>query len=411
MATIKIKHLFQKGGRLYYSRRIPSDLKSHYSQSIIRTNLKTQDISKAARLVAQFATRDDVLWRAIRDGHGTLTTPETRVAGEALFEAWRGRPKEIDFHSPVDREALRLLRGEPKPVLLSDALGRYLGEHKKGQDIRFIRDARRAIGIVTRIVGDLPLGNYTRDHARAIRDALSAGHATATIRRRLGSINAIFNLGRREFNIQCLNPFEKLQIAREGLDIVKRIPFTSDERQHIEAACREVDDDIRWLAAIQLGTGARLAEIVGLRREDVILECEIPHISIRPYEALGRVLKTSGSERLVPLLDVGLWGGQQALAAPDVNHWLFPRYCSDRNIRADAASATINKWLSKKLKIAKTTHSARHSMKDMLRNSGIPEEMAKALLGHGSQSISDRYGSGFTLQRKSEALSKALRHL
>src|ERR1019366_5196572 len=141
MATIKIKHLFQKGGRLYYSRRIPSDLKPHYSQSIIRTNLKTQDISKAARLVAQFAARDNVLWRAIRDGHGTLTTSETRLAGEALFEAWHGKPNEIDLHSPIDREALRLLRGNPRPILLSDALERYLNEHKRAQDIRFARDA------------------------------------------------------------------------------------------------------------------------------------------------------------------------------------------------------------------------------------------------------------------------------
>jgi hypothetical protein len=338
MATIKIKHLFQKGGRLYYSRRIPADLKAHYSKSIIRTNLKTSDIGKAARLVAQYSARDDALWRTLRSPEGKgLTTEENRAAAQALIASWgagrgsrpdedseiwervyaymvsrHGEPFELafdsgkalePFYSPAEKEALRLVneRRETRRFLLSDALERYLAEHKRGQDIRFSRDTQRAIGIVTQIVGDLPLGDYTRDHARAVRDALIPNHVTGTVRRRLSSINAVFNLGRREFDLQnCTNPFEKLAIAQEGLDATKRLPFTSDELQRISTACREADDDIRWIVAIQLATGARLAEIVGLRREDVFLDHEVPHIWIRPHLTLGRSLKTPGSERLVP---------------------------------------------------------------------------------------------------------------
>ena len=446
MATVKIKHLFQKGGRLYYSRRIPADLKAHYSKSIIRTNLKTSDIGKAAKLVAQFAARDDVLWTALRSGlDPNLTTAENGAAAEALLASWglsRGavwglyyddpkiegirnymaaqhgqnyiygqfdvqRPDEIQ--SPIEHEAIRLLNETPatRRYFLSDALERYLAEHKRGQDPRFARDARRAIDIVTSTIGDLPLADYTRDHARAIRDVLSIGHSTATIRRRLGSISAIFNLGRREFDIQCQNPFEKLAIAQEGLDVTKRLPFTQDELQKISAACLSVDDDIRWIVAIQLATGARLAEIVGLRREDVLLDHEVHHIWICPHLPLGRSLKTPGSERLVPLLGIGLWGAERAMATAGSSGWLFPRYAADNNIRATHASNTINKWLRETLSIPRTTHSARHSMKDLLRNSGVSEEMAKALLGHGTRSVADSYGQGFTLQRLKEALAKA----
>ena len=240
----------------------------------------------------------------------------------------------------MDPEALariiRVARG-PKPILLSDTLERYLAEHRRGKDIKFIRNVRIAIDLVVQTIGDMELKALTRDHARLVRDALTEGHSTATIRRRLGSVNAVINFGRREFSLECGNPFESLQIAREGLDTKKRLPFTLDERQRIEIACRTIDDDIRHIVAIQLSTGARLAEIVGLRREDIFLE-----------------------------------------------------------------------WLSKSLGILKTTHSARHTMKDMLRNSGVPEEMSKAILGHGSLSVADRYGSGFSLQRKLEALSQAL---
>jgi integrase len=378
MAMVKIKYLLRKDGLLYYQRGIPADIRPHYSgRPLIRINLQTQDLGKAAGLCAKYAAADDVRWQAIRSGQD----PEAAAQMAAILRVARGR----------------------KPTLLSDALERYLGEHKRGQDVRFIRDARRAIGLVTSIVGDLPLEKYTRDHARAVREALMVGHSTATVRRRLDSICAIFNLGRREFDVTCLNPFERLAIAREGLDVVKRVPFTSEERNQIELACRKMDDDIRWIIGFQLATGARLREIVGLRREDIFLNCEIPYVAIRPNEV--RVLKTPGSERNVPLLGAGFWAAGQALAAPDGSAWLFPRYADDTEVRSDAAAATVNKFFSKTLNIPRTTRSFRHAMKDLLRNAGVSEEMSKAIFGHGSRYIADQYGTLFTLQRKVEAIA------
>jgi integrase len=386
MATVKVKHLLRKGGRLYYSRRIPDDLKPHYSQSIIRTNLHTDDLTKAAQLCAEYARYDDGLWTSIRSGvDPSLTTV--------------GNPEATATNSVI----MKIMRSRPKRVRLSDALERYLQEHKRGQDVRFIRDARRAIGLVTDIVGDKHLEEYTRDHARTIREALMPGHSTSTVRRRIESINAIFNFGRREFDVTCLNPFERLAIAREGLDVVKRVPFTAEEVRRIEQACREVDDDIRWIIAIQLATGARLRELVGLRCEDIYLDCAIPYVAIRPNAVRG--LKTAGSERNVPLLGAGLWAARQALAALDGSGWLFPRYADYTEVRSDAASATVNKFFSKTLNIPRTTHSFRHAMKDLLRNAGVSEEMSKAIFGHGTRSIADQYGSGFTLRRKLEALA------
>lgn len=206
----------------------------------------------------------------------------------------------------------------------------------------------------------------------------------------------------------CGNPFERLAIAREGQDATRRLPFSRDELQRIGAACHEKDDDMRWAVAILIASGARLGEVIGLRRADVCLDHEVPHIQIRPYEALGRHLKTRGSERLCPLLPLGLWASRQPLAAGNGGSgWLFGRYAADGDIRAAQASNAINKWI-RKLGIPRTIHSARHSMKDALRNSGCSEELAKSLLGHGSRSVADSYGTGFSLQRLAEALERTV---
>jgi len=162
----------------------------------------------------------------------------------------------------------------------------------------------------------------------------------------LASINAVFNSGRREFDIQCLNPFEKMVIPHEGHDTIKRVPFTIQELRTISAACRKLDDDIRWIVGLQLATGARLAEIVGLRKEDILFDAtsSIPFIFIRQHLKLGRSLKTPGSERMVPLFGISLWAAQQAVSQDNPSGWLFPRYAKDKDIRATHCSNTINKW-------------------------------------------------------------------
>jgi integrase len=55
----------------------------------------------------------------------------------------------------------------------------------------------------------------------------------------------------------------------------------------------------------------------------------------------------------------------------------------------------------------KSIHSLRHSMKDALRNSGCPDELGKALLGHADGSVAARYGSGYTLDVLRQAMEKA----
>ena len=102
-------------------------------------------------------------------------------------------------------------------------------------------------------------------------------------------------------------------IPKEGEDATKRSVFTTEQLRIIAKACRAEDDDRQHIAALLMDTGARLAEIVGLRVEDVDLLDPVPFIHIRPNGKLGRTLKTPQSERRVPLVGEALWAARQAV--------------------------------------------------------------------------------------------------
>jgi len=455
----------RSSGLFYYYRRIPEELRGHYQGRRFRLqSLQTRNEQEAIRKVAGLASADDALWASLRAPEArdlSLTTGETRDAAEALLrdlglspgegartghdrhrafsdvvdvldtyfvqrygdDYERSRKDERyaamvgpqDFHNPVEREAIRLIMTDPrKPrVLLSDALDHYLKHHKNHGNRKFANDNRNYIGRVIAAAGDLPIGEYKRPHANTVRDRLIAsGIARSTVRRALNAICAIYNHGLREFDLQSVgNPFAELPIAQEGEDSEERKPFTTDELKVIAAVCETRDDDIRHLVAIQLDTGARLAEIVGLRIEDVFPQHDVPHLSIRPHERLGRTLKNANSERMVPLVGMALWGVTRALegSGGQSKGWLFPRYAEDNNIKATHASNTINKWLRATTKADKTSHSFRHSMRDRLRHVGTPEEIQDAIGGWSSQaSVGRGYGTGHLLTQLQEWLQRAV---
>jgi hypothetical protein len=112
--------------------------------------------------------------------------------------------------TPVEREAVRLVREDPQKrrVLLIDALESYLKNHDNGEQDKFAKDTCRAIQHVITSVGDLPLEAYKRGHAnRVLKFLIAKGSKTATVRRELNRIKAVFNVGLREFDLwEARNP-------------------------------------------------------------------------------------------------------------------------------------------------------------------------------------------------------------
>jgi integrase len=458
--TVTIRHSLLKNGVYFYYRRIPYDVRSHFGGKLHRrVSLKTKEAHVAAKKIAALAAADDALWTSLRSPKAQelgLTTQQNRLAAETLLSAiglahgdahhdeesgldhveildtyFDGRygnkylevrhdpqrsQKDLERTlTPVEREAVRLVMEDPRKrrVTLNDALEAYLKNHENGEQEKFVRDTRRAIQHVIASVGDLPLEAYMREHANAVRDYLLArGTRTGTVRRELNRIKAVFNVGLTEFDLwTAKSPFEKLRIPNEDQDAEKRETFTAQELQAIGQACREMNDDIRHIIALQANTGARLGEIVGLRVEDVVLDHATPHIHIRPHVKLGRTLKTDTSERKVPLVGVALWAAQIAVEANrkgGKKGWLFPRYASDGTIKATHAPNTINKWLQTVTKTEKTSHSFRHTMRDRLRHAGTPHDIQDAIGGWGTRTVGMGYGEGYRLEQLKGWLDKVV---
>ncbi|TJZ75905.1 tyrosine-type recombinase/integrase [Paracoccus hibiscisoli] len=193
-----------------------------------------------------------------------------------------------------------------------------------------------------------------------------------------------------------LNPFESLSIVGKGSEKPhERLPYSLSELQAIWQRCREMDDERRWAIAMLSDTGARQAEVVGLRKDDVILTGDVPHILIRPNANRG--LKNVQSERKVPLVGEALWAAQRAMTT--AGNDLFPVFQprrSDAVFNPNSASAALNKWLKENrlAKVGQGLHSFRHTPVDRLRDAGVPKDVREQIGGWKSQGVSEGYGQG-----------------
>lgn len=150
-------------------------------------------------------------------------------------------------------------------------------------------------------------------------------------------------------------------------------------------------------------TGARLSEIVGLGFEDIVIDAT-PHIKIQPRPWRG--LKNASSARTVPLVGAALWAAARLQETSlKGQKFAFPRYVSDDECRATAASGALASWLRRK-GFAHVPHELRHTMADRLRSVQCPKEIRYAIDGHAAQDVGDGYGTGFGPMVKAEWLAK-----
>ena len=162
----------------------------------------------------------------------------------------------------------------PKATLLSDMLKEYLSVREISE-----RPVRLAVDALEAVSGDREVADYTREDVRAFLGYMQQrGVKTATVRRRLNSLSAIFNYSYAELHIDKRNPFTRVIIPREGKDVSKRGVFTTEQLVDGYNTALSSGSTVKLLMPILGETGCRLAEIVGLRVEDVDLENEVLHI-------------------------------------------------------------------------------------------------------------------------------------
>ena len=229
---------------------------------------------------------------------------------------------------------------------------------------------------------------------------LAKGLAGSSITRAFNTVVAVFNFVISEQALEIKNPFTRVYHDRSA-GVSKREPIPVSAIHKLQQLCMEKDDEARWLIALLSDTGLRLAEAVGLLAADIKLETDVPHIVVKPNSL--RRLKTSGSQRCVPLLGASFWAVQRVLSGgvlPDTP--IFPRYNKGGKANASSASAALNKWIRPHVPVGCTMHSFRHSIRDRLRAVGCPTEMVDQIGGWTPDSVGQNYGSGYTLEQMYE---------
>ncbi|MDA9930391.1 tyrosine-type recombinase/integrase, partial [Alphaproteobacteria bacterium] len=161
----------------------------------------------------------------------------------------------------------------------------------------------------------------------------------------------------------------------------------------VQQECYQADDEKRWLIALIADTGIRLGEGAGLLRSDFVEQDGILCVNIRPHP--WRSLKTSSSERLVPLVGSSKWAAERILAQSTESRFAFPNYNDGKRTNANSASAALNKWLKPKIGQGYTIHSFRHSMRDRLRAIECPSEIIDQIGGWLTHGVGNSYGNGY----------------
>ena len=263
---------------------------------------------------------------------------------------------------------------------------------------------KETLDFLFKIVGEKPVGEYTRQDARQFVQVYGSKVKTTSVRRRLNSLNAVFNYAIYELDLPHRNPFSRIIIKGEGKDAIPREPFSVVELKKLYSASLAYGQ-LRLILPILGETGCRLSEVLSLMKEDVVWEEDFLVINIRENDCRG--LKTENSKRSLPIVSKSATQAiQKLLAAKSESPYFFPRYAFCGHLNNTGASATLCKHLKKSFD-GKTTHCLRHSFRDRLRDCDVPLEAIDQMGGWSSVGgVGTSYGKGYSTRKLAEFLER-----
>ncbi|OJX99068.1 MAG: integrase [Rhizobiales bacterium 63-22] len=432
------RFLFLRSGNYYYRRRVPGNIAHLDERSpTIRTSLKTDDLALARSKRDLMEEADNILW-------ASMVLNEPRDPARARYEAAMRRVEALGLtyrsshamasHSSLEEIVSRLetvasqrLPQElaqgvagmiPVPaVTVGKAFEIYCDEivpdelvNKSAvQKAQWKKVKLRAVNNFIALVTDKAMSDITRDDAMKLyrhwleRIAPKEGkptHSASSGNRDIGNMRVLYDsyfgyIG--EENRQ--NPFARLNFSTKKKR--SRPPFPRDWLTGTimkPGNLATLNEEARGIALALIETGARPSELANLSPSAIRLSHKVPHIAIEPRDDPDdpREIKTSSSERLVPLVGV-------ALAVFRRHKDGFPRY---RN-RENDLSATLNKYFKENGLFPTPQHkiySFRHSFEDRMKEANLDDELRRLLMGHTIER--PRYGMGGSLEWRQKELKK-----
>jgi integrase len=370
LVTYKIfpSYIRNRDGTYHFIRRIPVDLQGHYRSDRVCLSLRTKSEPKALQVAGSISQRLEDYWSGLRLQKMDVPAIHLLISDN----------DDARHDSPTLKEAVEayliLKGGVTNPV--------------------FARAARRNGRYVITALSNRPITAYSSADAAKFRDYLfDKGLSLGSVRRIFGSVRSIINLVMREQGIEGTNAFSGTYMPQR-YDQKERQPIPSAALSVLQQNCKDKDDEARWLIALISDTGMRLAEAAGLAMNDIYLDEELPHISIRTHS--WRRLKTRSSERVVPLVGASLWAAKRLHQRGGA--FAFPRYCNTEGCNANSASAALNKWMKGIIGNEYVIHGLRHSLRDRLRAVECPSDIIDQIGGWTTEGVGHGYGRGYTLE-------------
>jgi integrase len=247
---------------------------------------------------------------------------------------------------------------------------------------------------------DDALSVQRRDVVRWKQHLAELGNSPKTINdSKLAALKAAFRWG-VDNDLVPANPAAGVSVRHRKRAGEKMLGFEKGEAAIILRAAAQARDPVhRWVPLLCAQSGARVAEVCQLRREDVRSEDGIPYVHFRP-EAGG--LKNPTSERKVPLHPHVIEAGFVSFAENSGPGPLFydpkrPRRGGKRPPPKIVAKH-VARWVhTLGIEVGRRhrkdpNHAWRHLFRTLARDAGIAESVMDSIQGHAAATVGQNYG-------------------
>lgn len=413
-------YIYKRGEKFIYRRRVPKYVSNLDHRKEIKLALKTDNYQEAIVRAKIYNEQIETFWRALLQSGKSQGANEKYKTAVQLARAYGFTYKTADqiasstLNEIIDRlsndinskeKADALLGGVQESHLkLSDCIELYwdlvhdrLSDKTEFKITKWKNPRKAALENFITVAGDKHLHEITRKDIldfrgwwnERIKNGLSADSANKQLRYVRDILQTVCN--DNEIDID----FEPLFLrTRFQYKVKSRPPFeVSFVQNELLQKLDGLNNRDKMVIMALADTGARISEIFGLQPEDIKLNDDIPFIWIRPRE--GYALKTSASERKIPLVGSSLYAFKQYpdgfnhFGNPDTFSNIANNYLKNNNLRPTPAHKV---------------YSLRHTFKDRLRDIEAPEEIIDDLMGH--KKSGPKYGRGHRLETKLKWLEK-----
>lgn len=328
---------------------------------------------------------------------------------------------------------------ESSSPLFSEVVEQFIKEklrEQKWNGTKTEMQNRATFKLFERIVGDIPILEIKRDHARQFAEVLQKLPANLnkqgefkgksieqiltskpkqlmsvnTINHNVERISSFFNWAKINQIIEN-NPAQRLSITPQKGQVTDRQPFTRAEltlifssEEFLGRSTKNKRTDARfWIPLIGAFTGMRLNEACQLYLNDIQQDDSgIWYISIND-DADDKSLKTKASERNVPihskLIELGFLNYVDEVRKLKHSR-LFPEL---KYRKADGYGRSISSWFTKyrgRIGIkdkSKVFHSFRHTVSNLFKQNDVLEVVAAAVIGHDHDTMTyGNYGDKYS---------------